>query len=355
MAGNAILGGMFDLFGAGMQQMYTRQNMQQQHQYDMEMQQLQAQLNRDQYDYERMQESPANERRRLEAAGLNPAMMYGSSGQSSGMSASVGSVSAPSHAGPAGSRPSSNALAVGMQVDAQKRLRDAEEQAKLAEAEERTWKARREEFALTFLDPLKQTIAEFDAQKAGTESERAWIAKQSEDLALQLQKALYDTNVKTAMANLSEIYARIAKLEAEEKKIGADTSLSRALKDQAEKQAGYYETQDDLAERRYLLWQRVGIDPDKVSTNGMFGAAMLLFQLTENALQNMLNTLEETGHLEELLGFLGDSPKEIKSKAIEVWKDVQKTLNDPKFANRFGPKKGYPNPYADLGASMQIK
>lgn len=53
----------------------------------------QADLNRQQYDYEMQQESPAMQRSRLESAGLNPALMYGSGAGGSGMSASVGSVS----------------------------------------------------------------------------------------------------------------------------------------------------------------------------------------------------------------------------------------------------------------------
>lgn len=53
----------------------------------------QAELNRQQYDYEMQQESPAMQRQRLEAAGMNPALAYGSGAGGSGMSASVGSVS----------------------------------------------------------------------------------------------------------------------------------------------------------------------------------------------------------------------------------------------------------------------
>lgn len=53
----------------------------------------QAELNKQQYDYEMQQESPAMQRARLDAAGLNPALMYGSGAGGSGMSASVGSVS----------------------------------------------------------------------------------------------------------------------------------------------------------------------------------------------------------------------------------------------------------------------
>lgn len=53
----------------------------------------QAELNRRQYDYEMQQESPVMQRARLESAGLNPALMYGSGAGGTGISASVGSVS----------------------------------------------------------------------------------------------------------------------------------------------------------------------------------------------------------------------------------------------------------------------
>lgn len=64
-------------------------------QRDMQMQLMdhQAKLNKEQYDYEMQQESPAMQRQRLEAAGMNPALAYGSGAGGSGMSASVGSVS----------------------------------------------------------------------------------------------------------------------------------------------------------------------------------------------------------------------------------------------------------------------
>ena len=55
---------------------------------------LSAELMRDQYDYEREKESPENERRRLEAAGLSTALLYGQGG-SPGMASSISSMSAP--------------------------------------------------------------------------------------------------------------------------------------------------------------------------------------------------------------------------------------------------------------------
>lgn len=64
------------------------------HKFAQDNMRLSAELMRDQYDYEREQESPENERRRLEAAGLSPALLYGQGG-SSGMSASISSMSAP--------------------------------------------------------------------------------------------------------------------------------------------------------------------------------------------------------------------------------------------------------------------
>ena len=51
------------------------------HGYDIEKMEKQFKLNREQYDYERSQESPAMERMRLEQAGLNPALMYGGGAQ----------------------------------------------------------------------------------------------------------------------------------------------------------------------------------------------------------------------------------------------------------------------------------
>lgn len=101
LAGNLIGSGLGQLMQGGISSLFSSGywTAQRQLRNNLQLMDRQAELQREQYDYEMQQESPAMQRKRLEAAGLNPSLMYGS-GAGAGVSASMGSPSLPTSSAP---------------------------------------------------------------------------------------------------------------------------------------------------------------------------------------------------------------------------------------------------------------
>lgn len=138
-AENLISGGLGQLMQGGISSLFSSGywTAQRQHRNNMALMDKQAELQRQQYDYELQQESPAMQRKRLEAAGLNPSLMYGG-GAGAGVNASMGSPSLPSS-----SAPYAPIITNPMQLqdlslkESQRKLNDAESRKINAEAEEK--------------------------------------------------------------------------------------------------------------------------------------------------------------------------------------------------------------------------
>lgn len=89
------IGALASMFLSGLiKNFFTRRAQENEYELKSNLMEQQAGLNKEQYDYEYMKESPAARVQQYQAAGLNPALMY--SNGVAGMQGSVGSVSVPS-------------------------------------------------------------------------------------------------------------------------------------------------------------------------------------------------------------------------------------------------------------------
>ncbi len=180
-----------------------------QHERDLESMDHQADLNRAQYDYERMMESPTRIAQQYEQAGLNPALAMSSGATSPGMTASVSpssAVSNPASSPFKGSSISLPSIAELQRVEHQNALDDARAARELAETE---WRNHQNALA-----PL---IEEFQQSKNYSQK----LENDMKEINNLYQPLLFDSSLRKDLAYVSNLFSKTYAL-------GKEADLSEA-------------------------------------------------------------------------------------------------------------------------------
>ncbi len=132
--------------------------------------------------------------------------------------------------------------------------------------------ARQADWEYSFLNPFRQRVAAADALSAEAKANLSKLEADLTAATFETDVALKSSQLVKLSVEINDINQRIAESKASEAEKRSQIELNDALRKKAESEARNIYTQYLLSNKRYHMWHKYGIDPDKVNFSGVFGA-----------------------------------------------------------------------------------